>query len=148
MKLNNPKLQKLVDILYSNNDEVKRNVCYRAIADAIANYIIDVENVDKEYIQSKLKFRISYIVNNLNELVILDRTRFEKLLNRSIGFKLNKTSYKKLASNNFESILDVLGVCEYYSKEEIKDIDTHIELYKDVIRYSVDNIKALSLSEE
>ncbi len=148
MKLNNPKLQKLVDILYSNNDEVKRNVCYRAIADAIANYIIDVENVDKEYIQSKLKFRISYIVNNLNELVILDRTRFEKLLNRSIGFNLNKTSYKKLDTNNFESILDVLGVCEYYSKEEIKDIDTHIELYKDVIRYSVDNIKALSLSEE
>lgn len=147
MKINNPKIQKLVDTIYANNDSVKRNVIYRAIADAVVNYIIDVEKVDENYINSKLKFRITYIVNNLNELAIIDRTSFEKLLNRSLGFKLNKTNYKKLATCNFESLLDMLGVCEYYSKEEVLEIDNNIELYKDVVRCVVDNIKELSLAE-
>lgn len=148
MKLNEAKLQELINVIYANNCVIKRNVIYRAIADTIVNYILDKENVDETYIKSKLKFRMSYIVNKLNELVIIDRVAFEKALQRSLGYKLNKCSYDRMVDCTYNNILEALGVTEYYSNEELKDINENIDLYKTIVKGTRANIQTLSLSEK
>jgi len=106
-------------------DSEKRVVVYNAVAEVIANELLDESKINQRKIGTK-------VIDYINEIVILDTTLMENILTNTIKYKMSKRKNINLQNEmyNYSSFNDVLGIGLYYSKSTIESIDKNFKLYK------------------
>lgn len=125
-------INKFIDLLETNNVE-ERTVRYYAIAEVIINGLLKVYK--KEENTARLNLINNKIVDGIGELTIIDRSLFASILNKIFQYHYNLGLPVELGKNimSYNSILDVLGVSQYFSADDMFLLNKHFGCYRDAM---------------
>lgn len=114
----------LKEVIHTTDSE-KRVVVYHAVAEVIANELLNMDRMERKNVSKK-------IIDYINEICIIDTSLMNNILNTTINYKIAKRENSNLKNDlySFTSFNDVLGIGFYYSKATIESIDNNFKLYK------------------
>ena len=126
---------------------VKQQVACLGVAEAfithlVCNGLISIYG-DKEIAKRKVLFQ--KLVDQVGEIVIIDRELLLSSLNKAYNFKaiLNNTDEQLNRSGTvlrFNSIYELIGLTEVYSTDEIYDINRNFDIYRNAIHTTLNFI--------
>lgn len=120
----------------STSDITKQTVIYYAIAEVVAEYLVNVRNiylVDNELLAKDLIY-LDKIVNWFTEIAIINSKYFSHILKNVLIFKLTPKTYSYSDIVGFQDFNSVLRIDKFISKDIINTINSNFKLYKDVLQ--------------
>lgn len=143
--LENNELNKLRKVLEVSHGSI-RLVTYFGVAEALIDrHIANVTNTN-QLTPAKLSLTFDRIVDEIGEISIIDRDIFKSCLRKVYNFRINLSNPTNYTSRldriySYNSLLEVLGVTEVYSNDDIFEINKHFDIYRNAVLVTMDAMK-------
>lgn len=146
--LDNKKLNKIRKILEVSNSSI-RTVVYFGIAEAVVNYILKRKGVFTNSPALSLEF--DKYVDWFNEISIIDRDLFKNCLRKVYNLRtvlINFDAYSKRLEKIFvfNSILELSGITEAYSVDDVYEINKHFDVYREAVHATLELLNSKDAS--
>lgn len=146
VKLDSEELNKMREVLEVTNGQLQL-VTYFGVAEAIVSNILSREGFYNN--DSKLSLRFDKDINMLGEISIIDRDLLKSCIRKVYNLRtiLSNTAVydsrlRKVGTYN--SMLELLGVTDAYSNDDIYTINRHFSVYRNALSVT---LKLLEKSE-
>lgn len=150
VKLDNSEVNKILSV-FNVRTGGKQNAVYFGVAEAIVSNLIHVIGHDVRNIQiPKWKLNIEHIIDQLGEIVIIDRDLLKHNINtvakyKAIQHSTNEESLSRLKRVIlFNSLFEYYGITDCYSQQDILDINSNFENYREAVAAVSEWLNSLS----
>jgi hypothetical protein len=120
----------------------ERVVVYNGIAAVVIPQIIKSGIIDHKDGLEQAKQYIRNLAYKLNEITIVDRTLFEKIVLRHLMFRIDYLKPDEVYDKAYsiKSFMDVFKLEDYFAAGEIELVNAHLELFREVMLRTQDVI--------
>lgn len=131
-----------VSNFYSGDEQV-RFVRYYAVAQVVVSYFLEKKGEMTN--QNQLKLDLSKVINHVCEITVVDRLVFTTAVDKMLLFYTNRIGLGSISTNllSANSFIDILGLCNYFSTDDIFTINKNFFEYKNTLIMSMKVIKEL-----
>lgn len=123
------KIDKRLIATLQQGDVSSRIAAYYGAAFSIAEYIKDNSNLTN---LTEAKIQAKTIMYQLAELALVSKPLLIKAINNMLMFEAYICMKKDIVSN-FDSFESSIGISIYFNKEDIDNINLHMDLYNSAI---------------
>lgn len=140
LTLDNEKFNKMREVLEVQSG-VTRIVTYFGIAEALVNQMLLKNGFETN--NAALSLTFDKKIDRLNELSIVDRDLLKSCLRkvyklRTMLVDVNAYNERLNKSIVYNSLMELLGVTEIYSNDDIYNINRHFDIYRNALNTTLE----------